>query len=360
MDVYADNLIAGLRQVRPDWEIVEEFPRPWDSQHNAWKSGTGLRKYLERYWHHPRRVSQQQADIFHIIDHSNAHVAYWLRGKSQSEIVVTCHDLVLLIFPEILRDQARFPAWSMTTWRYSIAGMQQANAVIAVSSNTAQDITQHLHLPSEKVVVIPEAVEATFHLLPPSEVQQFRQQHTRTLGEICLLNVGTTHLRKNILTVLKVLERLRNRGVSIHLWRVGDDFNSEQQQFIQAHQLGDLITRFDRLDQATLNQLYNATDILLAPSLYEGFGFPVLEAMACGTPVITSKVSSLPEVAGDAAILVEPMDVSAIVDAICHLHQDAAYRQTLIDKGLARVQGFTWTATAEKTARVYERLVRAS
>jgi glycosyltransferase involved in cell wall biosynthesis len=305
-------------------------------------------------------VSQQQADIFHIIDHSNAHVAYWLRGKSQSAIVVTCHDLVLLIFPEILRDQARFPVWSMTTWRYSIAGMQQANAVIAVSSNTAQDITQHLHLPSEKVVVIPEAVEATFHLLPPSEVQQFRQQHTRTLGEICLLNVGTTHLRKNILTVLKVLERLRNRGVSIHLWRVGDDFNSEQQQFIQAHQLGDLITRFDRLDQATLNQLYNATDILLAPSLYEGFGFPVLEAMACGTPVITSKVSSLPEVAGDAAILVEPMDVSAIVDAICHLHQDAAYRQTLIDKGLARVQGFTWTATAEKTARVYERLVRAS
>ena len=100
-------------------------------------------------------------------------------------------------------------------------------------------------------------------------------------------------------------------------------------------------------------------DILLAPSLYEGFGLTILEAMACGTPTITANVSSLPEVAADAAVLVEPTDVEEIVQTVLRIHQDAAFRQDLIYKGLARVKEFTWKKTAEQTANFYERVLSA-
>jgi hypothetical protein len=119
MDVYTDCLVAALKTVRPEWEITEIAPNPWSKQDNLWKSGSGFRKYYERFWNHPRTVSKQTADIFHIIDHSNAHVAYWLRKKHQP-IVVTCHDLVQFIYPEILKDQARFPALSLEIWKYCV------------------------------------------------------------------------------------------------------------------------------------------------------------------------------------------------------------------------------------------------
>lgn len=81
MDVYADNLVAGLKTICPDWQIVEIAPKPWNSPDKLWQSGPGLRKYYERFWNHPRHVSQQSADIYHIIDHTNAHVAYWLKKQ---------------------------------------------------------------------------------------------------------------------------------------------------------------------------------------------------------------------------------------------------------------------------------------
>ncbi|MEL7407582.1 MAG: glycosyltransferase, partial [Cyanobacteria bacterium J06558_2] len=107
-----------------------------------------------------------------------------------------------------------------------------------------------------------------------------------------------------------------------------------------------------------LIKFYNAADVLVAPSLYEGFGLTILEAMSCGTPTITSNVSALPEVAGDAAILVDPNDVSAITQAVLQITQDAALRQILFDKGLARVKQFSWKETAKQTAAVYEQVAK--
>lgn len=117
------------------------------------------------------------------------------------------------------------------------------------------------------------------------------------------------------------------------------------------------MTYLGKPDKCTLVQIYNAADILLSPSLYEGFGMTILEAMACGTPVITSNVTSLPEVAGDAAVLVDPTDVQAMVETICRLHNDSVYRQELSSKGLARARLFTWEATAEQIATTYEKEV---
>ena len=357
MDVYADNLVGCLKALRPDWQITEIAPEPWSQADNLWQSGTGFRKYYERLWRHPRAVSRLDADIFHIIDHSNAHVAYWLKQKDCA-IAVTCHDLVQFVYPEILKDQARFPAFSMASWKYSVGGMKHADRIIAVSSNTAKDVAHMLSIAPEQISVVPNGVEPYFRPLPATEVMEIRQRYEGTAEAFCLLNVGSTHQRKNIPTILKALVILRDRDFPVKLWKVGDEFTAEQTAFIRSHNLEPIITFIGKPDKATLRKLYNAADALIAPSLYEGFGLTILEAMACGTPVISANVSSLPEVAGDAAILVDPLDVEAIVEAICRLQDNLEYRTILSRKGVEQAKQFTWEDSAKRTAQVYEKLVK--
>ncbi len=359
MDVYADNLVAELKSIQPSWDIVEIAPKPWTNKTNQWHSGTGVNKNIERLWRHPYAVSCLEADIFHIIDHSNAHVAYWLKKKKRN-VVVTCHDLVQFICPEILNDQSRFPALSLASWKYSVRGMQDADRVIAVSTNTAQDVTKMLPIAQEKVVVVSNGVEKEFYQLPANEVQDTRNNYESLPGTFCLLNVGTNHQRKNITNILKALVLLRDREIPIKLWKVGSEFSTEQQKFIRLHDLESIITFISSPNKVTLRRLYNAADALLAPSLYEGFGLTILEAMACGTPVISANVSSLPEVAGDAAILVDPLDVKAIADAVCILRSDAKLRQSYIEKGLARTKQFSWKISTEQVVQVYKSLLYES
>ncbi|AFW95850.1 MULTISPECIES: glycosyltransferase family 1 protein [Nostocales] len=356
MDVYADNLVTELKAIRPNWEIVEVAPHPWSkSQENLWHSGTGIRKYYERYWHHPQQVCQVEGDIYHIIDHTNAHVAYWLKKKGKP-IIITCHDLVQFVYPEILKGQSRFPAFSMASWQFSVKGMCYVDCVIAVSSNTAKDAHERLGIALDKIVVVPNGVEASFQPLPSEEIKYFRQKYQRLPEEICLLNVGSTHQRKNIITVLKVLKTLKQRGISVRLWRSGGKFMAEQTAFIKEHNLDQDILDFGIADKNILLQVYNAADVLLAPSLYEGFGLTVLEAMACGLPVITSNISSLPEVSKGAAILVNPMNIEAMLEAAQRIKQDPLYHQHLVDQGLLRARCFSWEKTAKQVAEIYENI----
>ncbi|MTJ23041.1 glycosyltransferase family 4 protein [Dolichospermum sp. UHCC 0352] len=356
MDVYADNLVTELKAIRPNWEIVEVAPHSWSkSQENLWHSGTGIRKYYERYWHHPQQVCQVEGDIYHIIDHTNAHVAYWLKKKGKP-IIITCHDLVQFVYPEILKGQSRFPAFSMASWQFSVKGMCYVDCVIAVSSNTAKDAHERLGIALDKIVVVPNGVEASFQPLPSEEIKYFRQKYQRLPEEICLLNVGSTHQRKNIITVLKVLKTLKQRGISVRLWRSGGKFMAEQTAFIKEHNLDQDILDFGIADKNILLQVYNAADVLLAPSLYEGFGLTILEAMACGLPVITSNVSSMPEVVANAGILLEPMDIQAISETVVKLKQNSIYRQKLIAQGFVRAKQLTWQKSAEHLVSIYEQL----
>lgn len=354
MDVYADGLIAGLKAVRPDWEIVEMSPYPLDrTSSSLW---VRLRKYYERFWHFPQTVSQQTADIFHIIDHSEAHIAYWLK-KTGKPVVVTCHDLINFFNLENVRKSVHLPFISHATWKYSVNAMQDADRAIAISTKTAKDLMQLLSIESRRITVVPNAVGAEFYPILPAESAAIRQQYGLSSTDLCLLNVGLSHPRKNLMTVLKVVEVLQQQGLAVKLLKVGADFTAEQKLFVTTHGLKENIIYLGKLDKQSLVGVYNAADLLLAPSLLEGFGMTLLEAMACGTPVIASNVSPTPEVAGDAAILVEPMDCQAIVAAVCHLHNNSHYRQQLIDLGLKRARSFTWENTAEQIAAVYERAI---
>ncbi len=356
LEVYADNLVAGLRKVRPNWEIAEIAPIPWNSSDKLYLSGLGIKKYYETFWRHPRAVSRLEADIFHVLDQSDAHIVYGLY-RANKPVVVTCHDLVQFIYPEILQDQSRIPALSMAMWKYSVGGMEKANHVIAVSSNTAEDVTRILEIKPGQTTVVPNGINSEFRVLPTSEVAEIRKQYTLSPDTFCLLNVGSTHQRKNLLAVLQVLKNLKGQGFPICLWRIGDKFTREQKAFIQAHDLESYIFDFGNPDKARLVQIYNAADVLLAPSLYEGFGLTIVEAMACGTPVITSNVSSLPEVVGDAGILIDPNSWQAIADAVIELYKNPTLYNNLIEKGLARVQFFSWENTAEQVATIYEKLL---
>jgi len=354
LDIYTDNLIAGLRKARPEWEILELVPKSFDRTSSS--LSVRIKKYYERFWRYPQFVQQQEVDIVHVVEPCDANIVYWLR-KTKRPVVVTCHDLVNFFYKDNLQGSVQLPIVSRRAWLHSVNGMRFADRIIAVSSATAKDTTQILKINPTQITVIPNAVEPIFQPLPKSEVAAFRQQQGIAPETLCLLNVGANHPRKNIDTILRAIAILKDKGLPILFYKAGADFTAQQKQFIQACQLNSTVRYVGKPDKSTLVQFYNTAELLLAPSLHEGFGITLLEAMACGTPVVTSNTSAMPEVVGNAGVLVNPKSPDEIVAAIIHLYYDPTHYQELVKRSLTRVTTFTWGKTAEKVAEVYTRIL---
>ncbi|EDX86828.1 glycosyl transferase, group 1 family protein [Synechococcus sp. PCC 7335] len=358
MKVYANNIVDGLKEVRPDWEILDISPKiPIPGEVSALQNS--LSKYYDRYWHYPRSLKSCEADVFHIVDHSDGHLASALKRYGKRS-VVTCHDLINWVQPEMYQGLAIMPLISLNSWRWSVKQMADANHVVTVSEHTAADVTESLQLDSEVVTAIPNAVSDQFSPASAEAVSTFRESKGVNSSTFCLLNVGSNNPRKNVSAILETMHVLKQRSHPVHFWKAGSNFTSEQCEFIATHQLTDHVTYLGKLDSTLLPTLYSAADVLVAPSLYEGFGLTVLEAMACGTPVVTANTTSLPEVAGDAAILVAPSDTEAIASATERLIEDLDLRQQLSAAGLSRAALFTWTNTASQLASIYEHVYNAS
>lgn len=357
MDVYADALVASLRAVRPDWEIVEIAPAGHALRQTQRSWLGGLQKYYQRYWQYPKSLGQLNADIAHIIDHSDGYLVPRLK-RLGIPTVVTCHDIINWIRPDWFQGRAALPSVSMATWKYAIKGMTQSDRIFTVSDYTAKDLTRHLGIEPQQIVVTPNGVDPELRVWPTEDRASIRQSYGLAEPTCCLLNVGSNNPRKNLEGVLNALVRLRAEGLPVHFWKAGGDFTPGQRQFIKEHQLEAHVTYLGKPDRETLNQIYSAADVLVAPSTYEGFGLTVLEAMACGTAVITANTTALPEVAGDAAILVDPQDTEAIAQAIAELWLDADLRKNLTARGLTHVKTFAWSKTAEKIADTYLALVK--
>ena len=356
MDVYADAVVAGLRAVRPDWEVIEIAPdsAALGQVQTSWRGG--LRKYYQRYWRYPRSLGRLRADVVHIIDHSDGYLVPRLK-RLGLPAVVTCHDIINWIRPDWFRGRARLPLLSMATWKYAVRGMAAADHIFTVSHYTAKDVTQHLGILPQQITVTPNGVNPRLGVRPEAERALVRQRYGLPEPAFCLLNVGSNNPRKNIEGILQAMVRLRGT-LPVHLWKVGSDFTPAQRQWIADHGLEGQVSYLGRPDLDELNGIYSAADVLVAPSIYEGFGLTVLEAMACGTPVVAANVTALPEVAGDAALLVDPHDEGAIAQAIHQLWSDPELRRTLIERGLARINLFTWEKTAQKIADVYQDVLK--
>lgn len=268
--------------------------------------------------------------------------------------VVTVHDLAFHHFPE------QYPAAKQRYLRLMTRlSVNRARRVIAVSEATRQDIIQLYGLPAERIVTIPNGIGAEMQPLPADDVAEFRRE--QGLPEDFLLFLGTLQPRKNLETLLRAYATITNE-VDWPLVVAGGTGWQFDRIFGLVRQLG-LVERVRFVGYVASHQLplwYNAATLFVYPSLYEGFGLPVLEAMACGTPVIAANTSSLPEVVGDAGLLVDPRSARGLASTMLAVAGDGDLRQQLGLRGRARARDFSWTRTAELTVEVYRQALRES
>jgi glycosyltransferase involved in cell wall biosynthesis len=260
--------------------------------------------------------------------------------------LVTVHDLSFLFFPQGFRASNR--VYLRLLARRSA---QQARRIIAVSESTKRDLVAHYGLSPAKVDVIPNGVDPSFQPLPAAQVASFRAQ--RTLPERLILFVGTLEPRKNVAALVQAYARLPEPRPPLVLiggrgWLYDDLFRQ-----IEALNLSDQVRHVGYVPAEDLPLWYNVATLFVYPSLYEGFGLPVLEAMACGVPVVTSSTSSLPEVVGPAGLLVDPANVEDLAGAMERALSDPALCAEMRSAGLERARQFSWRRTAAATVDSY-------
>jgi len=263
-------------------------------------------------------------------------------------VIVTIHDLSFIRYPDLSRPANRMYRTVLTR-----LSAQRARRLIAVSAHAAAESTRLLGVPRERVDVIYHGVDPVFHPLPVDEVAAFRRD--RGLPERFVLFVGTLEPRKNLVRLVEAFARIRDGRVRLVLaggkgWLYDDLFAK-----VEALGLDEEVVFPGYVMDDELPLWYNAATVFSYPSVYEGFGIPVLEAQACGTPVLTSNTSSLPEAAGDGALMVDPYDVEELAAGLDRLLTDEPLRHELRERGLAHARQFSWPHTARETACVYRR-----
>jgi len=297
----------------------------------------------------PWKARKDRIDIYHGVNYQ-----LWAQGNAGS--VVTVHDLALNIFPEfskrLLGEQ-----WS----RYkALRTFHRATRVIAISQNTANDIHKYYQIPPEKIRIIYNGVGEEFFSAPlPDSLKSVRARYAIPPGDY-ILYVGGSDLRKNLESLLKAFSMLLRKIQQITLVATGGMGRKAKEIYQSISNLGlerNIVITGHVSDQ-DLRQLYAGTRLFVYPSLYEGFGIPILEAMSSGVPVIASNTSSIPEVAGDAAYLIDPYNIGALADAMEKVLQDDNLARSLQAKGLQRAKAFSWERTARQTIEVYEDVYR--
>lgn len=278
------------------------------------------------------------------------HVSYIAPPFCPCPTVVTVHDLSYILFPHFfsLRDRLLLSTLVPTSLR-------RAAKVIAVSQRTKKDLLEHYHLPENQVAVTYEAASEAFQ--PIEEEARLTEVKERYgLHEPFVLTIGNLQPRKNMIRLVKAHASLRKKGFAHQLvivgqayWRTSDIFRA-----VKEYGLEDKVVFTGYVPDADLPLLYNAADLFTFVSLYEGFGLPVLEAMACGTPVVSSRGGSLPEVVGDAGVLVDPLDVEGIAQAMAEVLSQPQLASQLRAKGLKQAASFSWQRMAQETLSVYE------
>ncbi len=278
--------------------------------------------------------------------HSMAFVTPMLSGLPS---LVTVYDLSFVHFPE------RFPAAKRLYLRTQARrSCRRARRVITISEATRRDIHDYFDIPWERIAVVRPGVDETFRPRSQEEVAAFRARVQAPARFI--LHVGTLQPRKNLLTLLEAFGRIQDPDLTLVL--VGGKGWLYEEIFQRIQQLGlhkrVLLTGY--VPDEDLPLWYNAADLLVFPSVYEGFGLPVAQAMACGAPVIAANTSSIPEVVGEAAYLFDPLDVTALTEAIRQVLAEATFSAELRSRGLARAQQFSWHNSAAALAAIYHQV----
>lgn len=330
----AYTLFVGKGQlpVSPKWAVRRSF-LPTDNP--------GLRIVWEQVLA-PLELARIRPDLLHGM--AFALPLLW-RGPS----VVTIFDLSFLRYPQRLSSGRRYYLQAMTR-----ASAHHARRVIAISESGRSEICALLGVSPEKVDVALPGVTQDFYPLPVDRVSRFRTEHR--LPERFILYVGTIEPRKNLDTLLSAYAQIPERKDVKLVLAGGKGWQSERlSALIEELGLAQDVIAAGYVSNDALPLWYNASEVFVYPSVYEGFGMPVLEAMACGRPTIVSNSSSLPEVVGSSGVLVPPTDIAAWADALSALLADPALRVALSDQSQKRARQFRWENTARATVETYHK-----
>jgi glycosyltransferase involved in cell wall biosynthesis len=274
--------------------------------------------------------------------------------KRNYKSVITVHDLAFLLYPQFMTaESARY-------YGQIDQAVRSTDHIIAVSKATKQDLISLLGVPSEKITVIYEASNPAYRQIDRAQARVFCEK-TWGLEENFIFFISTIQPRKNIPTLLQAYRCLRDnyrRKEKLVLAGSKGWLFEEVDQTIKKLKLEDDVILIGRVQDTWVNYLYNAASMFVYPSFYEGFGLPPLEAMTCGTPVIVSKIKVMPEVVGDAALLIDPHDPEDLTVAMNRLLTDENLRSELIAKGLKRAAKFSWRKAARETLAVYHKVGR--
>lgn len=337
---YVNELAAALRRTaQPDDQLIELGQR----------LGAVARRASTRIlWEQSLLVAdilRHRLDVFH--GPVNA-----LPFASRTPAVVTVHDLAFLRYPEHVPAPRR--AWLVGAIRHSA---RTADRVITVSRHTADDLETWLDIDSETIRVIPLAVSRSIRQLSGAELHVFRLKYG--LDRPYILAVGTLEPRKNLPMLLRAFAAISDR-IPHRLVLVGPEgwLTDELHHTVVELGLGNRLVMTGFVADEVLGGWYSAADLVAVPSLYEGFGLPMLEAMSCGAPIVASNASALPEVGQNGVVYVGPQDQRAWSDALISLIEDESKRAQLAEAGIARAAAFSWDQTARDTWRVYREVAR--
>jgi glycosyltransferase involved in cell wall biosynthesis len=307
-----------------------------------------LDSYVGRFVVYPRIARRLRADVFHIVDHGQA---YLVPSLDPARTVVTCHDVILLAVAAG-RIKAEFsPPIATRILRASIERMKRARAIIAVSERTRTDLAELAGVDPARVDVIYPGLNHPFRPAP-----ERRAEIRRRLGlpaTPLVLHVGKPGFYKNIPGCLQVVALLRRRGVGVTFVRAGCPMTAHQRALAERLGVASAVLELGPVAPEQLADLYRACDVLLFPSLYEGFGWPPVEAMASGLPVVCTRAGALGEIVGDAALTAEPEDWAALADHVAAVLSESTVAARLAALGLERAARFDWGRTAERVLAVY-------
>ncbi|WP_159460187.1 glycosyltransferase family 4 protein [Tistlia consotensis] len=330
LELYYEDVRRALQAARLSAEVQTVLP----SQKTA---PSRLGKQIERYLDYPSLVRRAyraatKPAVVHVLDQSYGHLC-----RSDLPTVVTCHDLALFEIHELNPLQ-------LALWKYRVRGMRRARRVVAVSEATARDVERQLGMARARISVSHEGVDPKFR---PRNIEGRKGVHLARLagrrGDGLLLHVGSNLRRKGIDTLLAALAVLVQEGLDVRLAKVGRDPSQDGYGgLIEELGLRDRILYLGRLDDDALVDVYNACDVFCFPSRFEGFGRPVLEAMACGLPVVAAQSSSLPEVGGSAALFHPPGDVAALAAQVRRILTEAGLAERMRGDGFANCRRFSW------------------
>ncbi len=327
---FADDALSPALRALPRANVPLDV-RPWRML--VWLAHV-LRVPLDR--------ALPRVDVFHATEHL-------LPPLKNARTVFTLHDLIFQFFPEYHLPLNR---WFLQNAMPHF--LRRADAIIAVSECTKRDAIRVYNIPPEKITVIYEAADPALH--PETDASRIAQARARYANnQPFLLFVGVIEPRKNIIALVDALRLLRARGYPHRLLIAGRKGWLYQPTFDHVKRAGmeNAVTFLDFIPDDDLRALFGACDAFVFPSLYEGFGLPPLEAMAAGTPVVCANTASLPEVVGDAALLVNPRDAGELANAIERVITDRALRDELRARGFAQAARFSWERAARETLTVY-------